>query len=89
MAKFEVLFENSKGQKRVIGTAEEECEKLDITYNFPKCNEIIKNFLAQYPHFKWYYTRKWICPDGYMCLDVGSHTEFFYIRVAENEEKEK
>lgn len=62
-----VYFENSWGKKREIGQAS----------NREKAFEIIKNFLFEH-NFISYYTRYWE-EDDYLKVDVGSHTEFFYI----------
>lgn len=66
-AKMKVYFENSQGKKREIGQAD----------NREKAFEIIENFLFEH-NFTSYYTRYWE-EDGYLKVDVGSHTEFFYI----------
>ena len=62
-----VYFENSSGKKREIGQADDE----------KKAFEIIDNFLLAH-NFTSYYTRCWE-EHGDLKVDVGSHTEFFYI----------
>lgn len=62
-----VYFENSLGKKREIGQAD----------NKERAFEIIKDFLFAH-NFISYYTRYWE-ENGYLKVDVGSHTEFFYI----------
>ena len=62
-----VYFENSWGKKREIGQANNEKEAF----------KIIKDFLSAH-NFTSYYTRYWE-ENGYLKIDVGSHTEFFYI----------
>lgn len=62
-----VYFENSQGKKKEIGQVDSE----------EKAFEIIKNFLSAH-NFTYYYIRYW-GEDGYLKVDVGSHTEFFYI----------
>lgn len=62
-----VLFENSLGEKREIGHAQ----------NMTEVWGIIQHFVEAH-HFKSYYTRYWRTDEG-IKVDVGSHTEFFYI----------
>lgn len=62
-----VYFENSWGKKREIGQANNEKEAF----------KIINNFLSAH-NFTSYYTRYWEEND-YLKIDVGSHTEFFYV----------
>ena len=64
-----VMFENSKGQKRIIGTAETNDEVF----------KVINDFLIDH-NYKSYYTRTWKKDDKTTVVDVGSHTEFFYIQ---------
>ena len=65
----DVMFENSKGQKRIIGTAETNDEVF----------KVINDFLIDH-NYKSYYTRTWKKDDKTTVVDVGSHTEFFYIQ---------
>ena len=62
-----VYFENSQGKKREIGQVDNE----------EKAFWVIKDFLSVH-NFISYYTRYWE-ENGYLKVDVGSHTEFFYI----------
>lgn len=62
-----VYFENSWGEIRGIGEVDSK----------EKAFEIIKDFLFEH-NFISYYTRCWKEND-YLKIDVGSHTEFFYI----------
>ena len=64
-----VMFENSKSQKRIIGTAETNDEAF----------KVINDFLTDH-NYKSYYTRTWKKDDKTTVVDVGSHTEFFYIQ---------
>ena len=64
-----VMFENSKGQKRIIGTVENE----ESAFN------VINDFLNDH-NYKPYYRRIWEKDDKTTVVDVGSHTEFFYIQ---------
>ena len=64
-----VMFENFKGQKRIIGTAETN----------DKAFKVINDFLADHK-YKSYYQRTWKKDDKTTVIDVGSHTEFFYIQ---------
>ena len=64
-----VMFENSKGQLRIIGTAETNDEAF----------KVINDFLIDH-NYKSYYQRTWKKDDKTTVVDVGSHTEFFYIQ---------
>ena len=63
------MFENSKSQKRIIGTAETNDEAF----------KVINDFLDDH-NYKFYYQRTWEKDDKTTVVDVGSHTEFFYIQ---------
>ena len=66
-----VYFENSCGNIRLLS---------DVN-NKEGAMNVIRNFLDDH-NFKSYYQRYWTVPvDGVLmtCVDVGSHTEFFYI----------
>lgn len=65
----DVVFKNSKGQKRIIGTAETNDEAF----------KVINDFLDDH-NYKSYYTRTWKKDDKTTVIDVGSYTEFFYIQ---------
>lgn len=62
-----VEFKNSYGVRRVIGECETEKEAFKIIYDFLKDH-----------NYKSYYTRTREIEDR-IWVDVGSHTEFFYI----------
>ena len=64
-----VMFENSKGQLRIIGTVE----------NKESAFKVINDFLDDHK-YKSYYQRTWNKDDKTTVVDVGSHTEFFYIQ---------
>ena len=64
-----VMFENSKGQSRTIGTVENE----------ESAFKVINDFLDDHK-YKSYYQRTWKKDDKTTVVDVGSHTEFFYIQ---------
>ena len=64
-----VMFENSKGQSRIIGTVENE----------ESAFKAINDFLDDH-NYKSYYQRTWNKDDKTTVVDVGSHTEFFYIQ---------
>ena len=64
-----VIFENSKSQKRIIGTAETNDEAF----------KVINDFLTDH-NYKTYYKRTWKTDNKTTVVDVGSHTEFFYIQ---------
>lgn len=65
-----VEFENSKGERREIGTSD----------TAQGCFQIINDFLTAH-NFKSYYKRVSETENkGELWIDVGSHTEFFYIK---------
>lgn len=64
-----VMFENSNGQLRIIDTVE----------NGESAFKVINNFLDGHK-YKSYYQRTWKKDDKTTVVDVGSHTEFFYIQ---------
>ena len=64
-----VMFENSKGQSRTIGTVENEESA------FKTINDCLDDH-----KYKSYYQRTWKKDDKTTVVDVGSHTEFFYIQ---------
>ena len=70
-----VEFKSSSGRIREIFSTDEELSSLERRQ---KAFEIIHEFCAE-RNFKIYYSRLWNTPDGKTCVDVGSHTEFFYI----------
>ena len=63
-----MYFQNSAGNKRVIGTGETENDCIEIMYDFLRDH-----------NFKSYYTRVWVSSENpcFKKYDVGSHTEFF------------
>ena len=66
---YNVLFENSKGQSRIIDTVENEESAL----------KVINDFLNDH-NYEPYYRRIWEKDDKTTVVDVGSYTEFFYIQ---------
>lgn len=62
-----LYFENSRGEERLIAEVATEEEAF----------KEINTFLNEH-NFKSYYFRTWIA-QGRKCVDVGSHTEFFWI----------
>ena len=66
---YNILFENSEGKKRIIGTAGSESGAF----------KLINNFLAEH-NYKSYYKRTWKTDDKTMVMDVGSWAERFYIQ---------
>ena len=64
-----VLFENSKGQLRVIGTADTQ----------ETAFKVIDDFLSDH-NYKSYYKRTWNIDDKTTCVDVGSWSERFIIQ---------
>lgn len=63
-----VYFENSYGKEREIGEGKTQ----------EACMKIIHEFLDE-REYKSYYSRQWETEKG-LKIDVGSHSEFFYIR---------
>ena len=64
-----VMFEDSNGQLRIIGAVENE----------ESAFKVINDFLDDH-NYKSYYQRIWEKDDKTTVVDVGSHTEFFYIQ---------
>lgn len=67
MKKYTVRFKNSAGNIRDIGEAD----------NANEVYSIVNKFLED-RSFKSYYKRTWTV-NGRTVIDVGSHTEFFYV----------
>ena len=70
-------FKNSKGKETLIDRVQ------DIggtdTGAFSNSFKAIMGYIKKLnPEYKVFYTRMWEVGDRY-CVDVGSHTEFFYI----------
>ena len=66
---YNILFENSEGKKRIIGSAGSESGAF----------KLINNFLAEH-NYKSYYKRTWKTDDKTTAVDVGSWIERFYIQ---------
>lgn len=66
---YNVLFQNSEGEKRIIGIAKTEKAAF----------KVINDFLNDH-NYKPYYRRIWEKDDKTTVVDVGSYTEFFYIQ---------
>lgn len=67
-----VYFENSRGERRLIGETQNSDESWKVICDF--CKE---------RHFIIHYIRTWGTKEGEKWYDVGSHTEFF-IEVEDN-----
>jgi hypothetical protein len=65
---FNVLFGNSKGETKTIGTVKTK----------EQANKVILDFLNEH-NYKSYYQRRWKVDDKTTKVDVGSYTEFFEI----------
>ena len=65
--KVKLIFQNSRGEERVIAEPS----------NREEVNKEINKFLDDH-NFKSYYTRVWE-ENGRLIFDVGSHTEFFLL----------
>lgn len=61
-----LYFQNSRGERRLIGEPKTEEESRKIYHAF--CKE---------RNFKIYYVRSWVTKEGEKYYDVGSWTEFF------------
>lgn len=61
-----LYFQNSNGQRHIIGHPENRAEAY----------RIIREFLNDH-RYKSYYMREWTDENGETWVDVGSHTEFF------------
>ena len=73
-----LYFINSLGVPRLLGA----------NVNEEQAWELIKKFLEAHPHFHRYYTRTWESDRNRYkgtWFDVGSHTEFFFWGVIEND----
>lgn len=64
-----VMFEDSKGKKRIIGAAGTENSAFNL----------INTFLADH-NCKSYYKRTWKIDDKTTAVDVGSWSEQFYLK---------
>lgn len=66
---YNVLFQNSEGEKRIIGIAK--TEKVAF--------KVMNDFLDEH-NYKSYYKRTWKADDKTTAIDVGSWIERFYIQ---------
>lgn len=65
-----LYFENSRGERRLIGEPVDDDAAWKMIYTF--CHE--RNFRIPY-------VRTWTVEStGEVCYDVSSHTEFFYLQ---------
>jgi hypothetical protein len=69
-----LYFENSRGERRLIGEPKTAEESSKIYHAF--CSE---------RNFKIYYVRSWVTSKGEKYYDVGSHTEYF-VEVNDDEQ---
>ena len=77
MKTFNIYFKNSKGKEILIDSVRD-IGNLD-SGGFSNSYKAIMDFIKRTnPDYKVFYTRMWEVGDRY-CVDVGSHTEFFYI----------
>ena len=67
-AMLNVYFENSYGKRRLIGTAP----------TYQGANQVISSFLKAYDYHSYYWNVSEV--DGETRVDVGSWSEFFYIK---------
>lgn len=71
---YKVEFENMNGVRREIGGAAQRNEAF----------KIINSFLDVH-NYECYYMRSWESAENEICVDVGSHCEFFYITEVNDE----
>ena len=79
----DVFFCNRFDEETLLGTVEENCSNYSVNGfstedKYTKSWDLIFEFLEDHK-YKSYYQR-WIYHPDEICIDVGSHTEFFYIR---------
>lgn len=77
LKKFNVIFKSSRGEERYLDTV------YDLGHlnggGFTNCYKVMMDYIKKInPTYKVYYTRVWKQPDERYCVDVGSHSEFFY-----------
>ena len=65
----QVLFKNSNGKIRTIGEVITQKEAF----------KVVNSFLDEH-NYKSYYKRTWKTDDKTTAVDVGSHTEKFYLK---------
>lgn len=75
LKKYKIFFKRSNGEYVDLGFFEKE-----------KCLSVINKFLEE-RNFKSYYVRIIKKEEGIEWLDVGSHTEFFYLVIDEKVNK--
>lgn len=68
-----LYFENSWGERRLIGEPETRLGANKMVSDFCKARD-----------FEIYYVRNWV-QNGELVYDVGSHSEFFYLLPYEGE----
>lgn len=69
-----LYFEDRFGELRLVQSN----VKTDEIY------KVISNYVKQLnPDFKIYYTRSWVNEDKSIIYDVGSHSEFFILKIEE------
>ena len=79
---FNVYFQNSNGEMKLLDTVEEQVEGLDPKNTYENCAKVIQCFLNE-AGYKSYYQRYNFFPKE-IIVDVGSYTEFFYIKEKED-----
>lgn len=81
MNKFKLEFSHSYGGRSLVGLFENSAETIQELNekNFTFFN-MIKDFIHELnPNYKIYYFRHWINKENELVIDVGSHSEFFYV----------
>lgn len=66
---YEVYFRRSNGENELLANC----------YDFYTVNEVIKHFLEEH-NYKSGYSRMWKSAPGVLKIDVGSHSEFFFVK---------
>ena len=77
-----LYFENSYGERRPIADVTSREDVYRAIHNFiDECNK----YKTEDTKFKSYYTRYWDNGDGFIKYDVGSWSEFFLLKLSDQE----
>jgi len=80
-----LYFENSYGERKPIADVKTRSDVFRAIHAYiNKCNE----GKPEDKKFKSYYIRYWDNGDGYIKYDVGSWSEFFFLKISESEKIE-
>ena len=67
---YEIYFRRSNGEDKFLANCSD----------FYTVNEVIKHFLEEH-NYKSGYSRMWKSAPGVLKIDVGSHSEFFFVKA--------